>query len=64
MAAQADGDGGDAPRWSDVTASSRAGAEQAFVFEGSADLFQGCDARAVREWAAQCHSVGVAGIRL
>jgi hypothetical protein len=42
---RADGDGGDAPHWSDVTASSRAGARQAFVpflrvsppsFEGAA----------------------------
>jgi hypothetical protein len=45
MATQGDGDGGDTPHWSDVTASSRAGARQTFVpfsrvlpssFEGAA----------------------------
>jgi hypothetical protein len=55
---RADGDGGDAPHWSDVTASSRAGARQAFVpfsrvplssFEGAACGPYGSGRHSVKE---------------
>jgi hypothetical protein len=54
---RANGDGGDAPHWSDVTTLFWAGVEQASVplFEGSPVLLHGCGASAVRRWAAQCH---------
>jgi hypothetical protein len=57
-----DGDGGDRSRRHDVTALSLRGRGVVvrLPFEGSAILFRGCDASAVREWVAQCHGV-VAG---
>jgi hypothetical protein len=57
---RAGGDGGDAPHWSDVTASSCTGAGLSFVPLSRVLLssFEGCDVEAVQEWAAQCHGVG------
>jgi hypothetical protein len=56
---RADGDGGDRSRRPDVTALSlhRCGVVVRLPFEGSAVLFRGCNASAVREWVAQCHGV-------
>jgi hypothetical protein len=56
---RADGDGGDAFHWSDVTASSRAGAGWASIplSRVPPSSFEGCGVQAVREWAAQCHGV-------
>jgi hypothetical protein len=55
----ADGDGGDCPHWPDVTTLSwhGRGVVVRLPFEGSAFLFRGCGASAVREWVAQCHGV-------
>jgi hypothetical protein len=57
-----DGDGGDRSRRPDVTALSLCGRGVVvrLHFEGSAVLFRGCSASAVREWVAHCHVV-VAG---
>jgi hypothetical protein len=56
---RADGDGGDQSRRPDVTALSLhgRGVLVRLPFEGSAVLFRGCGASAVREWVAQCHGV-------
>jgi hypothetical protein len=59
---RADGDGSDRSRRPDVTAMSLRGRGVVvrLPFEGSAVIFRGCGASAVREWVAQCHGV-VAG---
>jgi hypothetical protein len=56
---RADGDGGDALHWSDITTSSSCGhgGDVRTPFEGSAVLFRGCGAPAVQEWVVQCHGV-------
>jgi hypothetical protein len=56
---RAGGDGGDALHWSDVMASSRAGAGLTSVplSRVPSSSFEGCDVEAVQEWAAQCHGV-------
>jgi hypothetical protein len=56
---RADGDRGDRSRRPDVTALSLhgRGVVVRLPFEGSAVLFRGCGASAVREWVAQCHGV-------
>jgi hypothetical protein len=58
---RADGDGGDRSRRPDVMALSLLGCGVVvrLPFEGSAVLFRGCGASAVREWVAQCHGVVV-----
>jgi hypothetical protein len=57
-----DGDGGDRSRRPNITVLSLCGRGVVvhLPFEGSAVLFRGCGASAVREWVAQCHEV-VAG---
>jgi hypothetical protein len=56
---RADGDGGDRSRRLDVTALSLhgRGVVVRLPFEGSAVLFRGCGAPAVREWVAYCYGV-------
>jgi hypothetical protein len=56
---RARGDGGDALRWSDVTASSRAGAGSVSVPFSRVlpSSFEGCGVQAIQEWATQCHRV-------
>jgi hypothetical protein len=56
---RAESDGGDALRWSDVTAPSWAGAGQMVVPLSSvpSSSFEGCDVEAVREWVVQCRGV-------
>jgi hypothetical protein len=58
---RADGDGSDQSRRPDVMALSLRGRGVVvrLPFEGSAVLFLGCDASAVRESVAQCHEVVV-----
>jgi hypothetical protein len=56
---RAEGDGGDALHWSDVTAPSRASAGLTLVplLRVPPPSFEGCVVKAVQEWAAQCHGV-------
>jgi hypothetical protein len=56
---RADGDGGDQSHRPDVTPLSLngRGVVVRLPFEGSAVLFRGCGASAVRDWVAQCHGV-------
>jgi hypothetical protein len=58
---RAGGDGGDRSRRPDVTALClhEHGVVVHLPFEGSAVLFRGCGASAVREWVAQFHGVVV-----
>jgi hypothetical protein len=56
---RADGDGGDRSHRPGVTALflHGRGVVVRLPFEGSAVLFRGCGAPAMREWVAQCHGV-------